>query len=138
MQITDSKGRTQEEFLAEYDRTAYDRPSYTADNLLFADNGDGLAVLMIKRGGHPFLGEWAIPGGFVNPGECAEDAAKRELGEETGIEVDTEQLVTVSTPGRVAAVERAETPPWTRVFVSARRTFKSLAAASSVMMTCRG
>ena len=100
MQITDSTGRTQEEFLAEYDRTAYDRPSYTADNLLFADNGDGLAVLMIKRGGHPFLGEWAIPGGFVNPGECAEDAAKRELGEETGIEVDTEQLVTVSTPGR--------------------------------------
>ena len=50
----------------------------------------------------------------------------------------TTAVTTVSTPGSVAAVERAETPPWTRVFVSARRTFKSLAAASSVMITCRG
>lgn len=99
-QTIDKKGRTEEEFLAAYDRNAYDRPSYTADNLLFADNGDGLGLLMVKRGGHPYLGEWALPGGFVNPGECAQDAAKRELEEETGIKVDAEQLITVSTPGR--------------------------------------
>ena len=52
----DKNGRTEQEFLAAYDRTKYDRPSFTADNLLFADNGDGLVVLMVKRGGHPF---WA-------------------------------------------------------------------------------
>lgn len=91
---------TEEEFLASYDRTKYDRPAFTADNLLFADQGDGLAVLMIRRGGHPFKGQWALPGGFVNADESAEDAAKRELFEETGIEVPTELLTTVSTPGR--------------------------------------
>lgn len=91
---------TEEEFLAAYDRTKYDRPSYTVDNLLLADNGDGLAVLMIKRGNHPHKGQWALPGGFVNNNENAEEAAARELKEETGIKVDTEQLLTVSTPGR--------------------------------------
>ncbi len=99
-ELRDATGRTQEEFLQEYDRTKYDRPSYTVDNLLFADCGDGLAILMVRRGGHPHMGQWALPGGFVSADECAEDAAARELKEETGIEVATEQLFTVSTPGR--------------------------------------
>ena len=98
--LVDKNGKTEEQFLAEYDRTAFDRPSFTVDNLLFADGGDGMAVLMIRRGGHPYLGQWALPGGFVQSGECAEDAAMRELKEETGIEVATEQLFTVSTPNR--------------------------------------
>lgn len=96
----DKNGLTESEFLASYDRTKYDRPAYTVDNLLFADCGDGLAVLMVQRGGHPYLGQWALPGGFVDSGEYAEQAAKRELMEETGIDVPTEQLFTVSTPGR--------------------------------------
>lgn len=99
-ELRDKNGKTEEEFLAEYDRTKYDRPAYTVDNLLFADNGDGLAVLLVRRGGHPALGQWALPGGFVKPNEDAETAAMRELSEETGIEVATEQLLTVSTPGR--------------------------------------
>ena len=98
--ILDANGLTEEEFLKAYDRTKYDRPSYTVDNLLFADCGDGLAVLMIRRGSHPDMGQWALPGGFVNCDECAECAAARELKEETGIEVATEQLITVSTPNR--------------------------------------
>lgn len=98
--LRDGNELTEEEFLEQYDRTKYDRPAFTADNLLFADNGDGLAVLMVRRGGHPYMGQWALPGGFVNSGECAEDAAERELKEETGISVETEQLITVSTPQR--------------------------------------
>ena len=98
--ILNEAGQTEAEFLAAYDRNAYDHPSYTADNLLLTDMGGRLAVLMVKRGNHPYIGKWALPGGFVNAGESAEDAAKRELQEETGLEADLEQLVTVSTPGR--------------------------------------
>lgn len=99
-EILNKDGKTEQEFLAEYDRTAYDRPSYTADNLLLADCGDGLAVLMVKRGNHPCIDQWALPGGFVNNGESAEEAAARELAEETGINAELEQLLTVSTPDR--------------------------------------
>lgn len=99
-ELVNAEGQTEAEFLAAYDRNAYEHPSYTVDNLLLCDMGGRLAVLMIKRGNHPHLGKWALPGGFVNAGESAEDAAKRELKEETGIEADEEQLVTVSTPDR--------------------------------------
>lgn len=95
-----AEGQTEAEYLAAYDRNAYEHPSYTVDNLLLSDMGGRLAVLMIKRGNHPHIGKWALPGGFVNAGESAEAAAKRELKEETGIEADEEQLITVSTPGR--------------------------------------
>ena len=61
-----------------------------------------LRLLMIKRGGPPYLGDWALPGGFVRPTETTEQAAGRELREETGIEhVYLEQLYTVSEPGGI-------------------------------------
>ena len=102
IELINAEGQTEAEFLAAYDRNAYDHPSYTVDNLLLTDMGGRLAVLMIKRGNHPHLDKWALPGGFVAAGESAEEAAKRELKEETGLTADEEQLITVSTPGRDA------------------------------------
>lgn len=83
----------------------YPRPAYTADTVLVADNGNGgLSVLLIKRGGEPFKGAWALPGGFVNEGESSVEAAKRELAEETGVNVpDTDSLALIGiydAPGR--------------------------------------
>lgn len=83
----------------------YPRPAYTADTVLVADSGDGsLSVLLIKRGGEPFKGDWALPGGFVDEGERSVEAARRELAEETGIEVpdlDSFALIGVyDEPGR--------------------------------------
>ncbi len=45
------------------------------------------AVLLIKRGKPPFLGQWSIPGGSLRYGEATEDAARREVREETGVEI---------------------------------------------------
>lgn len=60
-----------------------------------------LAVLLIKRGAHPYLGKWALPGGFVRSNETTEQAAHRELREETGVDhAYLEQLYTFSDPKR--------------------------------------
>lgn len=97
----DRNGKTEEEFLREYDVTKYFRPSVTVDVLLFKPKKDGGKLLLIKRGGHPFIGHWAFPGGFVDANEPCETAAARELVEETGVtDVKLAQLITASTPGR--------------------------------------
>ena len=58
-------------------------------------------MLLIQRGRPPFRGQYALPGGFVNPDESVDDAAARELKEETGVDCGClEQLRTFSTPGR--------------------------------------
>jgi len=60
-----------------------------------------LKVMLIERDLEPFAGVWAIPGGFVRPGETLMAAATRELEEETGISgVFLEQLYTFGNPGR--------------------------------------
>ncbi|HEY0052770.1 MAG TPA: NUDIX hydrolase [Caulobacteraceae bacterium] len=52
-------------------------------------------VLLIRRGSPPRLGEWSLPGGRIEPGELAEDAARRELLEETGVTAELIGLVEV-------------------------------------------
>jgi 8-oxo-dGTP diphosphatase len=62
---------------------------------------DGVSVLLIQRKYEPFKGSWAIPGGFVLEDESLEDAARRELVEETGVELNyLEQLYTFGDPRR--------------------------------------
>ena len=80
---------TEEEYLKTYNPNKYEKPSVTTDILIFTVNENHeLELLLIKRGGHPYKGKWAIPGGFVNMTESLDDGAKRELKEETGLSGD--------------------------------------------------
>lgn len=78
----------------------YPRPALTVDVVL-ATREARPRVLLIKRAKDPFVGRWALPGGFVDENERLIDAAKRELVEETGVTVtDLEQLCAAGDPGR--------------------------------------
>ena len=85
MALLDKNGLTEEEYLAAYRPGDWPRPSVTADIAVFRETETGWALLLIRRGGHPFLGKWALPGGFSEPGETVDQAAARELQEETGL-----------------------------------------------------
>ncbi|TIC80611.1 NUDIX hydrolase [Nocardioides sp. GY 10113] len=82
-----------------------DHPPFAlaVDLAVFTIREGALAVLLVERGGEPYAGSWALPGGFVEPDEDAEQAAWRELAEETGVERfdgHLEQLRTYSAPDR--------------------------------------
>ncbi len=86
-----------------YNPTAYERPSVTVDVVIFSIIDTELKVLLIKRKNWPFAGAWAFPGGFVDIQESLENAAYRELQEETGLERESlylEQLYTFGDPHR--------------------------------------
>ena len=65
----------------------YPHPAVTTDCVVFGFDGHNLNVLLIERGGEPYKGCWAFPGGFMNIDESAEQGAMRELSEETGLEL---------------------------------------------------
>ena len=95
--------KEEKEFLEQYDVTKFERPSVTADIVIFTlDSSDELNILLIKRGGFPYKDCWAIPGGFLEAGkESIDDAAARELKTETNIDnVYLKQLYTFGDPGR--------------------------------------
>ena len=96
-------GPEEQRWLEHYTPGDYPGVSLTSDVVLFTIRQGALCVLLIKRGGFPYRDYWALPGGFVNPDESAGDGARRELQEETLVDVDgihLEQLGTYSEPYR--------------------------------------
>ena len=80
----------------------YPRPALTVDCVVFGfEAAAKLKVLLIQRKLPPYKGEWSLPGGFVQVTESVDDAAIRELKEETGVtDVFLEQLYTFGSLGR--------------------------------------
>jgi 8-oxo-dGTP diphosphatase len=93
--------------MAQKGKYIYDwpRPMVTVDILIFTSldesNPDKTGVLLINRGKEPFKSRWALPGGFVEIDEELDDAAARELEEETGLKgIELAQMHTFGTCGR--------------------------------------
>jgi 8-oxo-dGTP diphosphatase len=78
----------------------YPRPAVTVDIILFT-NESTPRILLIKRKYDPFKNKWAFPGGFMDENETLENAAKRELQEETNLtDINLKQFKTYSDPKR--------------------------------------
>ncbi len=97
--------KAEKEYLSHYDISAFERPSIAADMVIFFILNDGISsnirklqkkalkVLLIKRANYPYKDYWALPGGFVKPGEDVAETARRELYEETNVRNAYLQLV---------------------------------------------
>ena len=102
----------EKEFLSQYNIDDFERPSLTADVVAFMirseenenykkDTESRLSILLIRRGCHPFKDKWALPGGFLRPGETIEECALREIKEEANVApVSLMPVGIFSRPGR--------------------------------------
>jgi 8-oxo-dGTP diphosphatase len=77
---------------AGYDPSRFPPFAVTVDVVILTMSAGRLQVLLVRRGVAPFKGKWAIPGGFKRPNETLDEAARRELAQETG--VDSASLLT--------------------------------------------
>ena len=85
-----------------YDPRAFPAFAVTVDVVILTMAAGALHVLLVERGQQPFAGMWAIPGGFKRPDETLDQAARRELSEETGVDVPSllTQFGAYGDPGR--------------------------------------
>jgi 8-oxo-dGTP diphosphatase len=87
---------------AGYDSSRFPPFAVTVDVAILTMSGGKLHVLLVRRGQLPYQGKWAVPGGFKRPTETLDEAAKRELVEETGVDAATllTQFGAYGDPGR--------------------------------------
>jgi len=85
-----------------YDPSQFPAFAVTVDVVILTMSEGALHVLLVRRGEVPFQRMWAIPGGFKRPGETLDEAAKRELLDETGVDAPSSltQLGAYGDPGR--------------------------------------
>ena len=85
-----------------YDPSQFPPFAVTVDIVILTMSGGTLNVLLVRRGEAPYAGMWAIPGGFKRPNETLGEAARRELVEETGVDVPSllTQFGAYGDPGR--------------------------------------
>ena len=128
MEDRNAKGAPLEEFLAKYDDSLYRHPSNTVDMILMTVIEGKLKLLLVKRKDHPFIHDWALPGGFINFDEDMETAVMRELQEETNITDQTyfRQLYTFG---------NADRDPRTRVITTC---YLSMTPADNIRNTLAG
>ena len=97
-----TKGTASAKLPKGYDLAQYPRFEVTVDVVILTVDDGQLRVLLILRGGKPQIGKWALPGGFKTPTETLDQAAARELFEETNVRAPSHlrQLRTYGDPGR--------------------------------------
>ena len=118
MSIPQETRSEEDDFLAEYNPRDHPPFAVTVDVVVFTIVDDTLQVVLIRRGEPPFKDRWALPGGYVRPGEDLLDAALRELAEETklGLKPDRiEQLRTYGAPDRDPRMRTVTTAFWSVV-----------------------
>lgn len=84
--VTKSQGASSPEG---YNPSQFPAFAVTVDVVILTMIGGALQMLLVRRGEAPYKGMWAIPGGFKRPNETLDEAARRELSEETGVDVPT-------------------------------------------------
>lgn len=114
----------------------YPRPALTVDCVIFGFDEGELKVLLIQRGQPPFKGKWALPGGFVEMRETLDEAARRELAEETGLhDVFLEQLYTFGAVDRDPR-ERVVSVAYYALVPLGRHTIRAASDARSAAWFC--